>query len=169
MSEGGLICPDFVEVAGPAAAGALFTSLRDLRETPEAAEIMAAHRAEGVDDPNADALYSEAVFQVWAQAVEEAGSFDLEKVSEALHSHESTHQRRAVTAPPAFDVGTCWSVSVDQYRSASQPLGTGPSLVQTNHSKPASVTSPLSSNATLPITLTLMGPLQLDAHGCLLG
>jgi branched-chain amino acid transport system substrate-binding protein len=66
----------------------LFTAARDPRGDPEAAELMAAFRAEGIDEPGVDALYSYAVFQVWAQAVEAAGSFDLDAVAEVLHDQE---------------------------------------------------------------------------------
>jgi branched-chain amino acid transport system substrate-binding protein len=39
------------------------------------------------------------VFQVWSQAVEKAGSLDLAKVTEALHSH----QFETVIGRVAFD------------------------------------------------------------------
>jgi branched-chain amino acid transport system substrate-binding protein len=80
--------PAFGEIAGAAADGALVTASRDTRQAPEAAEVMAAFRARGIDQPDIDALYSYGVFQVWSQAVAEAGSLDLAKVTEALHSHQ---------------------------------------------------------------------------------
>lgn len=80
--------PAFGEIAGPAADGALVISLRDTRQAPEAAEVMAAFRAKGIDDPIVDAVYDYGVFQVWSQAVEKAGSLDLAKVTEALHSQQ---------------------------------------------------------------------------------
>jgi branched-chain amino acid transport system substrate-binding protein len=78
----------FGDIAGAAADGALVTASRDTRQTPEAAQVMAAFRTRGIDHPDIDALYSYALFQVWSQAVAEAGSLDLAKVTEALHSHQ---------------------------------------------------------------------------------
>jgi branched-chain amino acid transport system substrate-binding protein len=80
--------PAFGNIAGAAADGTLVTASRDTRQAPEAAQVMAAFRGKGIDSPMVDALYSYAVFQVWAQAVEKAGSLDLAKVTEALHSHQ---------------------------------------------------------------------------------
>jgi branched-chain amino acid transport system substrate-binding protein len=80
--------PEFGEIAGPAADGALSISIRDTRQAPEAAEVMAAFRARGIEEPLIDAVYTYGVFQVWSQAVEKAGSLDLAKVTEALHSHQ---------------------------------------------------------------------------------
>jgi branched-chain amino acid transport system substrate-binding protein len=80
--------PAFGEIAGPAADGALSIALRDTRQAPEAAEMMAAFRARGIDEPVIDAVYDYGVFQVWSQAVEKAGSLDLAKVTEALHSQQ---------------------------------------------------------------------------------
>ena len=78
----------FGDIAGAAADGTLVTASRDTRQTPEAAQVMAEFRTRGIDHPDIDALYSYALFQVWSQAVAEAGSLDLAKVTEALHSHQ---------------------------------------------------------------------------------
>jgi hypothetical protein len=54
---------------------------------------------------------------------------------------------RNMTVPPAWPAR-------GRVEPIAQRLGTGPFLVQTNHSKPDSVTSPFLSNATLPITVS---------------
>jgi branched-chain amino acid transport system substrate-binding protein len=80
--------PAFGDIAGAAADGTLVTASRDTRQAPEAAQVMAAFRATGIDHPDIDALYSYGLFQVWSQAVAQAGSLDLAKVTAALHSHQ---------------------------------------------------------------------------------
>lgn len=84
ISGSGLISPGFIDIAGAAGEGALFTTSRDPRSRPEAAEAVAALRAQGIGEPNIDALYTYAVFEVWAQAVNDAGTLDLEPVANAL-------------------------------------------------------------------------------------
>ena len=78
---------EFWLVAGPAGEGTLFTSFSDPTHEPRAAEIM--DRLQGqLQQPNARALYSYAAVQLWAQAVEKAGTIELKAVAEALRAHE---------------------------------------------------------------------------------
>ena len=73
-------------VAGPAANGALFTSPPEPREKPEAAEVVSRFRAANYE-PEGGTLHTYASVQVWAQAVEKAGTTELNAVVKALRSH----------------------------------------------------------------------------------
>jgi branched-chain amino acid transport system substrate-binding protein len=77
----------FLQVAGPAAAGVRFVSMADPRGHEAAATIVARFRADGFE-PEGFTLYGYAVVEVWAQAVEKAGTFDAEAVVEALRHNE---------------------------------------------------------------------------------
>jgi branched-chain amino acid transport system substrate-binding protein len=77
----------FLRVAGPAATGVRFVSMADARTHESAAPVVAKFRAEGYE-PEGFTLYGYAVVQVWAQAVEKAGSFDDDAVVDALRHHE---------------------------------------------------------------------------------
>ena len=78
---------EFWLVAGPAGEGALFTSFSDPTHEPRAAEVMG--RLQGqLQQPNARALYSYAAVQLWAQAVEKAGTFEPKAVAAALHANQ---------------------------------------------------------------------------------
>jgi branched-chain amino acid transport system substrate-binding protein len=77
----------FGRVAGPAAEGVRFVSQADARTNEAAAPVVAKFRAEGYE-PEGWTLYAYADIQVWAQAVEKAGSFDAAAVVEALHHNE---------------------------------------------------------------------------------
>ena len=74
-------------MAGPAGEGALFTSFSDPTHEPRAAEVMG--RLQGqLQQPNARALYSYAAVQLWAQAVEKAGTVEPKAVAAALHANQ---------------------------------------------------------------------------------
>jgi branched-chain amino acid transport system substrate-binding protein len=75
---------EFWLVAGPAGEGALFTSFSDPTHEPGAAEIMG--RLQG--QPNARALYNYAAVQLWAQAVEKAGTVEPKAVAAALDANQ---------------------------------------------------------------------------------
>jgi branched-chain amino acid transport system substrate-binding protein len=57
----------------------------DMRASPQAAEVVAQFRAQGYE-PLGTTLNAYAAVQVWAQAVEAAGSLDLDAVIGAMHS-----------------------------------------------------------------------------------
>jgi branched-chain amino acid transport system substrate-binding protein len=78
---------DFPMIAGPAVAGTVMAAAADMRTSPQAAEVVARFRAEGYDPPGFT-LYAYAAVQVWAQAVEAAGSLDLDPVIKVLHSRQ---------------------------------------------------------------------------------
>ena len=87
VSGDSLYTEQFWLVAGPAGEGALFISAPDPRENPEAAEVVRRFRAANYE-PEGGTLYTYASIQVWAQAVEQAGTTKLGAVIEALRSHE---------------------------------------------------------------------------------
>ena len=64
----------------------MFTSAPDPREKPEAADVVRRFRAANYE-PEGGTLYTYASIQVWAQAAEQAGTFKLDAVLEALRSH----------------------------------------------------------------------------------
>jgi branched-chain amino acid transport system substrate-binding protein len=77
----------FWRVAGPAAVGVRFVSMADPRANDAAAPAIEKFRAQGYE-PEGLTLYSYAAVEVWAQAVEQAGTFEPTAVAEVLHAHE---------------------------------------------------------------------------------
>jgi branched-chain amino acid transport system substrate-binding protein len=82
-----LVTEYFWRVAGPAAVGVRFVSMADPRTNAAAAPVVAKLRAQGYE-PEGFTLYSYAAVEVWAQAVEKAGTLDTGAVAEALRSHQ---------------------------------------------------------------------------------
>jgi branched-chain amino acid transport system substrate-binding protein len=78
---------DFPTIAGPGLEGTLMIAAADKRTSSQAGEVVAQFRAQGYD-PVGFTLYAYAAVQVWAQAVEAAGSLDLNKVIETMHSRQ---------------------------------------------------------------------------------
>ncbi len=74
-------------IAGPAAEGTLFTFVADPRRNSEAAEVVERFRAENFE-PDSWTLHSYGAAEVWAQAVEKAGSLDPQKVIMALRKYQ---------------------------------------------------------------------------------
>ena len=81
------ITESFRMIAGDATEGTLLTSYPDPRERPEAAELVAELRARQFP-PDVPPLYMYATIQVWAQAVEKAGTFEVAAVSEVLRDED---------------------------------------------------------------------------------
>ena len=77
----------FWHVAGPAAVGVRFVSMADPRTNTAAASVVEKFRDDGYE-PEGFTLYSYAAVEVWAQAVEQAGTFAPDAVAEVLHSDE---------------------------------------------------------------------------------
>ena len=82
-----LLHEDFWHIAGPAAVGVRFVSVADPRINEGAAPVLEKFRAEGYE-PKGFTLYAYAAVEVWAQAVEKAGTFEPKAVAEALHGHK---------------------------------------------------------------------------------
>jgi branched-chain amino acid transport system substrate-binding protein len=76
---------DFSMIAGPALEGTVMIATADMRQSTQAAEVVARFRAQGYE-PLGTTLNAYAAVQVWAQAVEAAGSLELDAVIEAMHS-----------------------------------------------------------------------------------
>jgi branched-chain amino acid transport system substrate-binding protein len=76
---------DFPMIAGPGLEGTAMAAATDARDTPEAAEVVTQFHAQGYE-PLGYTLFAYAAVQVWAQAVEAAGSLGLDAVIEAMHS-----------------------------------------------------------------------------------
>jgi branched-chain amino acid transport system substrate-binding protein len=77
----------FWHVAGPAAVGVKFASYAEPRTNEEAAAVVEQFRTQGYE-PEGLTLYAYAGVQVWAQAVEKAGTVEPKAVAEALQAHE---------------------------------------------------------------------------------
>ncbi|MCY0147037.1 branched-chain amino acid ABC transporter substrate-binding protein [Hoeflea sp. G2-23] len=88
ISADALSGEDFLLVAGEAGVGTLFTFGPDARNLPSAALVTEAIRDEEFFEPSGYTLYSYAVMQAWAQAVEAAGSLDERSVIQALNTNE---------------------------------------------------------------------------------
>ena len=82
-----LISEYFWRVAGPAAVGVRFVSYADPRTNEEAAALVERFRADGYE-PEGLTLYSYGGVEVWAQAVEKAGTIEPKAVAAALRADE---------------------------------------------------------------------------------
>jgi branched-chain amino acid transport system substrate-binding protein len=82
-----VVTEDFPMIAGPELAGTLMIATADMRQSRSAAEVVERFRAQGYE-PLGTTLNAYAAVQVWAQAVEAAGSLEPVKVTEAMHSRQ---------------------------------------------------------------------------------
>ncbi len=85
ISDDALIKPEFWSIAGDTGEGTLITFGSDPRDNPAANSVVAKFRATG-HEPVGYTLYSYGAIQVWAQAVDEVGSTDVDALSKALKS-----------------------------------------------------------------------------------
>ncbi len=83
ISGDALVTDEFWSITGEAGEGTLMTFGPDPRKFPEAAEVVAAFEADGVN-PEGYTLYTYAAIEVFKQAAESAGSTDLDAVIAAL-------------------------------------------------------------------------------------
>jgi branched-chain amino acid transport system substrate-binding protein len=77
----------FWRLAQEASEGVLFPSNLELRNRPEAAPLVAKFRAKGYE-PEGITLQFYIAMQVWAQAVEKAGTLELDAVIESLRTNQ---------------------------------------------------------------------------------
>jgi branched-chain amino acid transport system substrate-binding protein len=78
----------FGRVAGEASEGVLFPyNYPELRNSPAAAPLVAKFRAKGFE-PEGFTLHTYAAVQVWAEAVEKAGTLELDAVIKSLRSNQ---------------------------------------------------------------------------------
>jgi branched-chain amino acid transport system substrate-binding protein len=87
VSGDDLATEEFGLIAGPAADGTLFTFGPDLRRNAEAAQVVERFRAESFE-PEGYTLNTYAAVQAWGQAVEKAGSLNLQGVIASLRNHQ---------------------------------------------------------------------------------
>jgi branched-chain amino acid transport system substrate-binding protein len=78
---------DFAMIAGPELAGTPMMATADMRQSPQAAEVVARFRAQGYE-PLGTTLNAYAAVQVWAQAVEATRALDLGAVTQAMHDRQ---------------------------------------------------------------------------------
>ncbi len=86
IGEDAYVTNEFWSIAGDAAEGTMMTFGPDPRNMATAKEVVEKFKAQGYD-PEGYTLYTYAAFQVWAQAVEKAGTTDAAKVAELIHGH----------------------------------------------------------------------------------
>jgi branched-chain amino acid transport system substrate-binding protein len=77
---------EFATLAGKAADGTMFTNAAEARNLPTAQKVVEEFRKEGFE-PEGYTLSTYAAIQVWAAAVEKAGSTDTAKVAETIHGN----------------------------------------------------------------------------------
>jgi branched-chain amino acid transport system substrate-binding protein len=87
IANSAMALEDFPLIAGPALAGTVMAAMTDTRASPLAADVVGRFRAQNYDAAGYT-LYAYAAVQVWAQAVEAAGSLDLDAVTTVLHSRQ---------------------------------------------------------------------------------
>jgi branched-chain amino acid transport system substrate-binding protein len=87
MSGDALVTDEYWAITGDTGQGTLMTFSPDPRKNEAAAPIVAEFEAAGYD-PEGYTLYTYGAIQAWAQAVEKAGSTDLEAVTAALHDDQ---------------------------------------------------------------------------------
>lgn len=85
MSGDGITSDEFATIGGPGVEGTLMTFPPEPRTRPEAAKVMAAYKAKGIN-PEAYTLYTYAAMEVIKQAAEAAKSLEPKKVAEKIHS-----------------------------------------------------------------------------------
>jgi branched-chain amino acid transport system substrate-binding protein len=83
-SGDGLVGDEFLFIAGEAGVGSYFTFGPDMRQNPEAQDVVAAIREEDAYEAEGYTLYGYGAVQAWAQAVEQASSLKPKAVIKAL-------------------------------------------------------------------------------------
>ncbi|GJD94310.1 branched-chain amino acid ABC transporter substrate-binding protein [Methylobacterium iners] len=89
---------EFATIAGPASNGVLMTFYLDPRRKPEAAAVVQAFKAEGVE-PEGSTIYGYAALQALAEAGNFARSTDSRRIAETLHAERFA----LVLGPVGFD------------------------------------------------------------------
>ncbi len=87
IANSAMALEDFPLIAGPELAGTVMAAMTDTRASPLAADVVARFRAQGYE-PLGYTLYAYAAVQVWAQAAAAAGSLELDRVLETMHSRQ---------------------------------------------------------------------------------
>lgn len=85
VSGDALVTDEYWQVTGDAGEGTMMTFSPDPRKDPANAELVKTFRDKGIE-PEGYTLYTYASIQIWAQAVETAGTTDFDPVVEALNT-----------------------------------------------------------------------------------
>jgi branched-chain amino acid transport system substrate-binding protein len=80
-----LVTNEFWSITGPSGEGTMMTFGPDPRKKATAAAVVKKFKDKGID-PEGYTLYTYAAFQIWAQAVEKAKTFDPKKVAETIRA-----------------------------------------------------------------------------------
>jgi branched-chain amino acid transport system substrate-binding protein len=86
MSGDALVTDEYWSITGDTGQGTLMTFSPDPRKNEAAQPVVEEFQAQGYD-PEGYTLYTYATIQVWADAVEKAGTTDLDAVLEQLNSN----------------------------------------------------------------------------------
>jgi branched-chain amino acid transport system substrate-binding protein len=86
VSGDALVTDEYWKITGPAGEGTIMTFAPDPRKLDSAKALVERFRAEGYE-PEGYTLYTYAAVQVWKQAVEKAGSTDVDAVAEQIRGH----------------------------------------------------------------------------------
>jgi branched-chain amino acid transport system substrate-binding protein len=87
MSGDALVTDEYWAITGDTGEGTLMTFSPDPRKNEVAAPVVEEFEAVGYD-PEGYTLYTYGAIQAWAEAVEQAGTTDLDAVVEALHGNQ---------------------------------------------------------------------------------
>ncbi|WP_299392259.1 branched-chain amino acid ABC transporter substrate-binding protein [Pelagibius sp.] len=87
VSGDALVTDEYWSITGDAGEGTLMTFSPDPRKNPVAAPVVEVFRGKGVE-PEGYVLYTYGAIQAWAQAVEKAGTVDLDPVIASLRSNQ---------------------------------------------------------------------------------
>jgi len=86
IGEDAFVTNEFWTITGPTGEGVMMTFAPDPRKIPAAKAVVDKFKAAGYD-PEGYTLYTYAAFQVWADAVKQAGSTDPKKLDEILRKN----------------------------------------------------------------------------------
>jgi branched-chain amino acid transport system substrate-binding protein len=87
IANSAMALEDFPMIVGPGLEGTVMVAVTDMRSSAQARDVVERFRAQG-HEPAGVTLNAYAAVQVWAQAVEAAGSLDFDAVVDAMHSRE---------------------------------------------------------------------------------
>jgi branched-chain amino acid transport system substrate-binding protein len=107
-----LVTDEFWKITGDAGQGTLMTFSPDPRKNAEAAPVVAKFRAQNYE-PEGYTLYTYGAIQAWAQAVEKAGTTDLDKVIASLRKNKFNTVLGNIGFDPKGDVtapGYVWYI-----------------------------------------------------------
>jgi branched-chain amino acid transport system substrate-binding protein len=104
ISGDGVTTEDYGLIAGDAADGTLFTAYSEAQDFPEAGSVVAAFRAENLE-PRGTTLLAYAALQAWAQAVEQAGTLKIDRVTQVLRSEQFETVLGKISFDEKGDVG----------------------------------------------------------------